>query len=320
VRERRLGERGLGDLLRALSEVPRDQWDAVAVALGFERAAEAVAPTFPVVAPQEEVPRSVTPASARAARSATATVREQELPPLPVSSTVAVDDAVVPWLQVSTLSRPADGKMAAGPAPPYQPLLQPKQAPALLGTLCATARPTGRVDIPAAVEWLARRRPVRRLPRRDRQTLARGVQVLADAGDGLKPYARDREGVVVALERLVGEGLVADGWFLDDPARGVGFDHDLDRYEPPAPGTPVLLLTDLGIGGGAARRRWPKREHLVSLARDLAAQGSPTLALVPYPPTRWPAGLDRSIGLVFWDRRTTVSHVRRARRRAGAFR
>jgi hypothetical protein len=319
VREQRLAERGIGDLLRALSEIPRGQWDAVAVALGFERAAEAVAPTTPVVAAIDEASSPAAPASARAARPATATVREQELPPLPVSSTAAVD-AVVPWLQVSTLSMPAAEKVDAGPAPPYQPLLQPKQAPALLGTVCATTRPTGRVDVRAAVEWLARRRPMRRLPRRDRQTLARGVQVLADAGDGLTPYARDLEEVVAAMERLVGEGLVADGWFLDDPARGVGFDADLGRYEPPAPGTPVLLLTDLGIGGGAARRRWPRREHLVALARDLAAQGSPTLALVPYPPARWPVGLDRSIGLIFWDRRTTVSDVRRARRRAGAFR
>jgi hypothetical protein len=246
--------------------------------------------------------------------------REDELPPRPVSSTAAVDDTVVPWLSVPPLSRTAAGETAAEPAPPYQPLLQPRQAPALLATLCATARPTGRIDIGVAVGWLARRRPMRRLPRRDRPTLARGVQVLADAGDGLKPFARDREEIMATLGRLIGEGLVAGGWFLDDPVHGVGFGGDLLPYEPPAPGTPVLLLTDLGIGGGTARRRWPRREHLLTLASDLAARGSPVSALVPYPPDRWPAGLNRGIGLVFWDRSTNVSDVRRARRRAGAAR
>jgi hypothetical protein len=144
--------------------------------------------------------------------------------------------------------------------------------------------------------------------------------VLADAGDGLKPFVVDRAETITALERLIGEASVQVGWFLDDPASGVGFQGELIPYELPAPGVPVLLLTDLGIGGGGTRRRWPRREHLVALAGRLTAQGSPTLALVPFPPTRWPTGLDRSIGLVFWDRRTTISDVYTARRRAGAIR
>ena len=315
-----MSERGLGELLRALSAVPRDQWDTVSLALGFERVADTAAPTPAIVVAQDEAKPPLTWSSASPPEYAASTVSERDLPPRPVSSTVAPSNQVVPWLRVPTLSRPARQDPAAGPAPSHDPLLQPKQAPVLLSTLCSTTRPTGRIDVRVVVQQLARRRPMQRLPRRDQRTLARGIQVLADAGDGLKPFVADRAETIGALQRLIGKALVQVGWFLDDPASGVGFERELATYEPPAPGIPVLLLTDLGIGGGGTRRRWPRREHLVALARRLAAQGSPTLALVPYPPNRWPAGLDRSIALVFWDRRTTISEVRRARQRAGAVR
>jgi hypothetical protein len=114
--------------------------------------------------------------------------------------------------------------------------------------------------------------------------------------------------------------LVQEGWFLDDPRHGVAL-RDQDVLQPfrlPAPGTSVLLLTDLGIGGGSNRRRWPRKDSLLSLARRLAAQQSALVALVPYPASRWPVDIDRRIGLVFWDRRTTVADVRQARRRAEA--
>jgi hypothetical protein len=311
---------GLGDLLRALSEVSRDQWDTVSLALGFEQAVESSPRISAVKAAQAENRPPTISISASPRRYAAPTTQESGLPTRPASSTVDMSDREVSWLPVSTLSRSTGGQAATGSAPPHKPLLHPRQAPALLSTLCATTRAAGPIDIRVVVDWLARRRAMRQLPRRNRPTLARGVQVLVDVGEGLKPFVADCTEVTEALKRLVGEGLVAEGWFIDDPAHGVGFDYELAAYKAPAPAVPVLLLTDLGIGGGGARRRWPRREHLVALATQLDAQGSPALALVPYPPTRWPTGLDRKIGLVFWDRRTTVSDVRKARRRAGAVR
>lgn len=301
--------RGIGDLLRALDATRREQWDSVARILGFVPAADDAAPV-PVTVSTEGGRAPTTPVSAAtvaADRRRPAEQDETELPRRPVSSTEAISDDSPRWLRVTSLPRPGPPAEAAAP-PSHEPLLPPGQAPALLATLCSTTRFTGRVHVRMTVERMARRQPMRRLPRYARQTLARGVRVSADGGEGLKAFVQDRQQVVAALKLLMGEGLVEEGWFLDDP---------LDEAYPtraPWPGTPVLLLTDLGIGGGGARRRWPRPDRLLALSRQMAAQGSPVLALVPYPPDRWPPGLDRGLAMVFWDRRITVSAVRGARR------
>jgi hypothetical protein len=298
-------QRGIGDLLQALTAAPREQWEAVARTLGFVPAAANAEPTHVIVPVTEDQAPAPAVLTADAAREEWLEQDESELPPRAVNSTETIIDDAPWWLRVPALPRPSG---PGTPAPIYEPLLAPRQAPAVLATLCSTMRPTGRIDIGPVVEHMARRRPIRRLPRHARPTLARGVRVSADAGEGLKAFLQDRQQVVSALKLLIGEALVEVGWFLDDP---LGESHP---GKAPAPGTPVLLLTDLGIGGGGARRRWPKPDHLRELSRQLAAQDSPVLALVPYPPDQWPPGLSNSIGMVFWDRRTTVSDVRAARR------
>jgi hypothetical protein len=301
-------QRGIGDLLRALTAAPREQWEAVARTLGFVPAAADAGPTHVIVpAADDQILEPATSAS-YAARQESLEQDESELPPRAVSSTETIADDVPWWLRVPVLPRPSG---SGTPAPIHEPLLASRQAPAVLATLCSTNRPTGRIDIDSVVGHMARRQPIRRLPRRARPTLARGVRVSADAGEGLKAFLQDRQQVVSALKLLIGEALVEVGWFLDDPLG------ESRPSKPPAPGTPVLLLTDLGIGGDDARRRWPKPDHLREFSRRLAACGSPVLALVPYPPDRWPPGLSNSIGMVFWDRRTTVSDVRAARRSPG---
>ena len=113
-----------------------------------------------------------------------------------------------------------------------------------------------------------------------------------------------------ALKLLIGEALVEVGWFLDDP---LGESHPAGKA--PVPGTPVLLLTDLGIGGGGAAAAVAETR---SSPRVLAAAGGPRAhRCSPLSPTRrigGRPGLTNSIGMVFWDRRTTVSDVRAARR------
>ena len=295
-------------MLRALSATRRDQWDTVARILGFVPAADDAEPALLAVTPAGGRTSPSPSTSAAAARRGPTGPDETELPPRRVSSTETIPDDSPRWLSIPTLPRPGSPTETAVAAPRHEPLLPPRQAPAMLATLCSTHRFTGRVNVRMAVDLMARRQPMRRLPRHARPTLARGVRVSADAGEGLKAFVQDREQLVATLKLLMGEALVEEGWFLDDPLG--------EAYPPkaPAPGTAVLLLTDLGIGGGGARRRWPRAEDLRTLSRQLAVQGSPLLALVPYPPDKWPLGLDRSIGLVFWDRRTTVSEVRAARR------
>lgn len=298
-------QRGIGDLLRALTMAPRENWEAVSRALGFIPAAAGVTSAPVTVTTGDDQTSATLALTADAAQRESPEQDESELLPRAVSSKETITDDLPWWLRVPSLPRPSG---AGTSAPVHEPLLASRQAPAVLAALCSTIRLTGRIDARPVVEYIARRQPMRRLPRHTRPTLARGVRVSADAGEGLKAFLHDRQQIVTALKLLIGEGLVEVGWFLDDP---FGESHPTKAA---APGTPVLLLTDLGIGGGGARRRWPKPDHLREFSRQLAARGSPTLALVPYPADRWPPGMSNSITMVFWDRQTTVSDVRAARR------
>lgn len=307
-----MNDSGMGDLLRTLAAVPRRQWGGVAGMMGFvptvSARAEKQPVSHPVVPPAsdgEDPVSSWTPSAV--------TVAESDLPSLRPSVTDAYRSAA----HIPGPSLPTADRSAAPVAEPIEKLLPPRQEATLLTRLCGTSRPTGQLDVPATVDAVARQRFIRTFPRRRRPTLARGVLVLADAGEGLLPYGRDVAQLLDALRRVIGDDLVSDGWFLDDPTNGVGFDGDLVPFEPPPAGTPVLLLTDLGIAGGIARRRWPQADQLAGMAARLRQRQSPLLALVPYPAERWPAWLDRRIAMVTWDRRTTGSTVLAAKRRAG---
>jgi hypothetical protein len=47
-----------------------------------------------------------------------------------------------------------------------------------------------------------------------------------------------------------------------------------------------------------------------SFGERIRAAGCHPIALVPYPPARWPAGLADVIDIVQWDRLTNVRRVR----------
>lgn len=302
---------GLGDLLRAVKAMPRAQWDAVAATLGFAPSSPAAADPRSAAHRGSTLPNPEVPALNWTPPPAV--VAEADLPPLRPSATGSHGSAIpIPGPSLAPVARSVEPVTE-----PIQTLLPPHQEATLLTRLCGTSRPTGQLDVPATVRAVARQRHLRTFPRRRRLTLARGVLVLADAGEGLLPYGRDVALLLTRLRQVIGPELVTDGWFLDDPTGGVGFDDDLVSFEPPPAGTPVLLLTDLGIAGGAVRRRWPHPKQLAELAVRLRQRRSPLLALVPYPSELWPFRLDRSIAIVSWDRRATGSAVQAAKRRAG---
>ena len=211
-------QRGIGDLLRALTVAPREHWDAVSRTLGFVPAAGDAEPIPVTVATRGDQSSPTSALTAEAAQEESQEQDESELPPRTVSSTETISDDAPWWLRVPALPPPSGSRT---PAPLHEPLLASRQAPALLAALCSTTRFTGRLDVRPVVQHIARRQPLRRLPRYARPTLARGVRVSADAGEGLKAFLQDRQQVVTALKLLMGEALVEVGWFLDDPDWGV---------------------------------------------------------------------------------------------------
>jgi hypothetical protein len=295
----------IGDLLismKALAPANGDTLDAIAELLGLERG---------TVAPVE--PEAPGPATSPAPPSGDA------LPPAaPFTGSFPVADlpGIAPQAAAPGEPRGAieplqlTSAVAARPPVPA-PLLSPLAGRFIAQELVTSSRFGPDPDVGRLVDALARREIPQPVPLAERQTLARGVQVLVDQGEGMEPFAADQRGMVDLLRRLAGDALVEARKFYEVPGR----DDPIHPWEPPPPGMPVLALTDLGLAGrvecGAAEvvAGWQ------SAAAVLAARGSSLVALVPFPPGRWPEPLTACMRIVLWDKPTTAAHARRARRR-----
>jgi hypothetical protein len=187
-------------------------------------------------------------------------------------------------------------------------LLPPGQQRAILSALCRSPAGTGAIDVDELVERIARREPVRRLPLRAAPTTRRGVQVLVDFGEGMRPFVRDQRDVVRALERLAGpdgfEVLRFSGTPLDQPGAGPGPVWTWRTYRPPLAGQPVIVLSDLGAGTpqpDGTDQRW------MAFAALLRAAGNQVVALAPVPANRFSAALRAALPIVTWDRTARVA-------------
>jgi hypothetical protein len=199
--------------------------------------------------------------------------------------------------------------------PDLLPLLHPSWTRAVLTAAAAGQVAQRAIDVDAVVAELARLRMSATLPRLRTWSLSRGVQVLADDGEGMVPFARDVDSLIAAVVELAGPELTEILHFAGGPWHGV-----LDAaswselpYIPPAPGVPILLISDFGI----ARRPFSS-EAATSIEwrrflEELRGDGHEVIAFVPYPRERWPRMLVDSAQLVQWDRGTTVMQVRSAR-------
>jgi hypothetical protein len=202
---------------------------------------------------------------------------------------------------------------------PHQPLLLPRRAPSIIAAAAATVTEEDAPDPEALVEMVAEGRPVQRIPHRRRRTLIRGVQVLLDHGKGMEPFARDQVELLRDIRSVVGRSAVERVSFRNAPTRGAlpAGQRRWQAYTPPPAGTPVLAVTDLGIGGPPVYPARAQSGEWVDLAAQLGRRGSALVALVPYPPSRWPPQVAAAVPVVTWDRKTTLSAVLTALRRSG---
>ncbi len=125
------------------------------------------------------------------------------------------------------------------------------------------------------------------------------------------PFAQDRDRLRLRVESVVGEGRVQRLRFRGTPLRGTSARPGRARapYVPPPPETPVLLLTDLGIGRPEGSRDPATAAEWRAFADVVRRAGCPAVALVPYAPARWPHDLGRALAIVPWDRSTDVATV-----------
>jgi hypothetical protein len=189
-------------------------------------------------------------------------------------------------------------------------LLPPGQHRAILSTLCRSPAATGDIDVEALVERIARLEPVRALPLAAVPTTRRGVQVLVDFGDGMRPFIGDAEEVAAALERIAGpdgfEVLRFACTPLDEPGAGPGPIWTWRPYRPPLAGQPVVVLSDLGAGAEPSLRRAVQRRWS-GFAAMLGSAGNQVVALAPVPTDRLPVDLRAALPVLTWDRSTRVA-------------
>jgi hypothetical protein len=194
-----------------------------------------------------------------------------------------------------------------GRVPRHEPLLAPRSVSAVLHALLAQDVADGPVDVAAIVETVARRQPLPEIPRELHRTLRFGVQLLLDVGEGMEPFLRDEEMLAEQVHRIVGTTTQV-AYFADCPLRGTGSDSvsSWDDYRSPHSRTPVLVISDFGIGGPSLRPQRSRPEEWMRFAQLLTDAGCPVAGLLPYPSSRWPVKLARRIPLLTWDRGITV--------------
>lgn len=194
---------------------------------------------------------------------------------------------------------------------PRRPLLAPRSAPAIVQAVVSRQESDRDVDIERAVDRLAKGLPLRTLPRLPAATLRYGAQVLVDRGIGMQPFHRDQDDLAALVRNTVGQDATEVLYFEDSPLDGTGLEARWTwcAYQPPPPGTRVLILTDLGLGGPPHARRggraaWERFFAVLARAQCTA------VVFVPYPRRRWPDWAVGLVAMVPWDRRTTVGWVR----------
>ncbi|HZI20241.1 MAG TPA: hypothetical protein VEY09_16785 [Pyrinomonadaceae bacterium] len=200
--------------------------------------------------------------------------------------------------------------------PPFDPLFMPQWTRGILSAALATRGGDGPLDVEAVAEILARGEHVARLPQLPSWTLGRGVQLLLDRSQAMTPFVRDQAWLLREIRNVIGTDRLKVLPFAGSPARGAGAGTKRrPPYQPPPPGTPVVLLSDLGICQPAVAADWASEDEWVAFAVLVRRAGCPLLALVPYKPSRWPHRLARLVNIIQWDRGTTAAAVANLNRR-----
>jgi hypothetical protein len=197
------------------------------------------------------------------------------------------------------------------------PLLHEQWFAGVMFTLLATAEPSAEVDVRTIEQQVVRGRPLVELPLRRRLALQRGVQVLLDYSESMQPFWRDETCLLEQLRCWLGPSRV-HAWSFDfDARRPVEFSF---QWHPPRPtvlrpGTPLLLVSNVGQGRDDGSDALLESETVLDVVNAARRLGCPLVALVPLPEPWWPSRLRSLVDhIVEWDRATSPQIARRLRR------
>ncbi|MCK9900608.1 hypothetical protein CC117_20900 [Parafrankia colletiae] len=197
--------------------------------------------------------------------------------------------------------------------PGVPPLFPARSSRVIIATVLAMLAEDGDLDLAPIVTALARLEPLTALPRRRVRTNRRGVQVLLDLAPAMRPYLPDLRALPEQLRRVLGPRVEVLR-FAVCPISGAGPGmRPWGRYRPPAPGTPVLVVTDFGGGHPWAPPPAPPQEW-AEFVTTVRRAGCRPLALVPGARRDIDPALTAQLPVLPWDESTTVHDAIRVSR------
>lgn len=308
----------LGDLARAVHELGLSDPPTVKLVagmLGFH--IEAAAGEAPAVAVGDagaggQVGRAASPTpeaeEGGEEESRSEPLIEQKVIPVELTFTKAEKEELIPEVEVTPF--PPQGPDIDVTLPPLDPLFAPQWTRGILSAALATNEDEGVLDVERVAEMLANCETVERLPTVSARTMRRGMHLLLDIGQAMMPFERDQLWLAQEIRRVVGESHVEAFNFAGSPLRGAGArPRPWPQYCPPLPGTPIVLLTDLGICRLARSGERADEAEWAEFCDGMRRACCPLIALVPYKLSRWPRSLARRMTIVQWDRGTTAATV-----------
>ncbi len=316
----------LGDLARAISELGISDPAALKLAaemLGFNldavdagkmgvRQESAVTNDAPIAPP--EIGTETASSAPEVANAATpekeVETGKRKVVAIELNKTTGQRETWIP--EVQPLPPQEDRPIAT---PPLIPLLMPQWTRGILSAALSTWDDQGLLDIEGVTEVLANGENVERLPTLLSLTLGRGVQLLLDKSQAMMPFVRDQAWLLKEIRNVVGSDKVEVLRFIGSPGRGAGAGpRPWPAYQPPQPGVPVVILSDLGIRQPMFASDWADEDEWVAFADVIVRAHCPLIALVPYKSSRWPRSLTRLMSIVPWDRSTTAASVNSLRK------
>jgi hypothetical protein len=220
-------------------------------------------------------------------------------------------DRPPPWFTATLpLERPTGRPVPVN----VPPLFLAVHARGILSAGLATREPDGPIDMAEVIARLARREVIAVLPRLAQPSLRHGVQVLEDHAPAMAPFVEDCRQLIGEMLRTVGRFRVSLLRFRGIPPtrKQEPIAAGRPRWSPPPRGTPIAVLSDLGIGGAAADPARALPADWVAFAAEASEAGCPVVAFVPFGPRRWHPLVARAMTIIHWDRRTSAGAVRRA--------
>jgi hypothetical protein len=196
--------------------------------------------------------------------------------------------------------------------PPHEPLFAKHLGRNILATSASVARPVGEIDLEQVITKRVVRKPIEPIPLLIRPSLRHGAHVLLDRRKTMMPFFMDQNQLAGHLRAVVGRESCRIFQFFHNPELLAPLgETETRKFSFPLPGTPILLVTDLGIADLPRDEVGVEPVDWIGFGQRAREVPCPVIAFVPYRNDRWPNELEHMFRIIHWDRATTVSELHR---------